>query len=168
VAPPPPVEPATLAATAEPVAVTPASSFVEPTEDSPVDEATPVPTPPAVPVVGSNAPSPATADVPQVDPATVFAVAGAAAAVAGLGLTGARVFRRRRRSNRPDEPSITLDQGFAVTDPARILGQRLAGETDAATEIANRLARSFATVLTASLSQSEQSDVFGKVALAAC
>jgi len=125
--------------------------------------ATPEPTPPAEP----SAPSLAAADVPQPDTATVFAMAGAAAAVAGLGLAGARVVRRRRRADRAAEPSSALEQGFALADPARIMGQRLAGESEAATEIANRLAHSFATVLTASLSESEQLDVFGQVALVA-
>src|SRR5205823_1898486 len=140
----------------------PASAPRSPTDDGLVAVATPSPTPQAEPLAEPSAPSLSEADVPQVDTATVFAAAGAAAVVAGLALAGARVLRRRRRGDRPAEPSIALEQGFALTDPARILGQRLAGENEAATEIAKRLARSFATVLTASLSESEQLDVFGK------
>lgn len=90
--------------------------------------------------------------------------AAAALGAVGLGLAGTRVLRRRRRQREvPDEPSVALDQGFALADPSWILGQRLAGESDAATEIANRLARSYASVLT----EAERAEAFGCVELVA-
>jgi hypothetical protein len=98
-------------------------------------------------------------------PAAGFGVA--ALGVAGLGLAGARVLRRRRRREPQGEPAATLDHGFALADPARVLGNHLAGESDAATEIANRLSRSYATIFAASLSESERADVLGRVELAA-
>src|SRR5207248_2306639 len=109
-----------------------------------------------------TAPTTAVSDGPQSDAVQLATmVAAIAGGAAGLGLAGARVLRRRRRRHEwDDEPTVTLDEGFVLSDPARILGQRLSGESDAATEIANRLARSFATVLTSSLSEAERSEVF--------
>jgi nucleoid-associated protein YgaU len=151
---------------AEPAAAAAAPRPEEPDEDSSVASA-PLPVPTAEPVIEPSTPPMSRPDGAHAGTAQVIALA-VAGGVAGLGLAGARVLRRgRRRSESHDEPVIPLDQGFALAEPARVLGQRLAGETDAATEISNRLARSFATVLSGSLSKAELSSVLGHVELVA-
>ncbi|HYT89101.1 MAG TPA: LysM peptidoglycan-binding domain-containing protein, partial [Gemmataceae bacterium] len=93
--------------------------------------------------------------------------AGAALVALGAAATRALVRRRRRVAESDLEPVVALEQGFALADPARVLGHQLGGATDAPNEIANRLGRSYAAVLGSNLADNERAQVFGQVELVA-
>src|SRR5205823_13237632 len=107
--------------TAAPVVeATPQASLTRVEEPPASDEITVAPeASPAAAVVASppTASTTAVSDGPQSDTvqlATIVAIAGGAA---GLGLAGARVLRRRRRRHEwDDEPTVTLDEGFVLSD----------------------------------------------------
>jgi hypothetical protein len=142
-----------------------------PTPAAPETPATPPVPAPAEPLPVTPEPTPLPRTGAQQQPPALLRagiVAGGALGVAGLAGAGALVVRRRRRVPLPSEPEsdVVLADGFAEADPSQRLAQRLAGRgIDPAAQIAVRLSRAYAAILSTALARPDQDALFGQVSL---